>query len=220
MLGSALHVGPWASVEVPPLGPEASARPIEEVVHAEIRVPNPLKPGLVALGLDQPHEAAEVGGMVGIVGVPRLHDGGSRVDASNLMARVLKPAAADAGLGEWVRDGRRLRAESWVGFHTFRHTCATILFRRGWNAVQGERRRWWEESPSGCAFFAQRGGGVLRGPYVNGDFGRDGPENASADFFSRTCCVVQHRRGAPQVLPLPRAVSRFRASRVIVRLVA
>jgi hypothetical protein len=30
----------------------------------------------------------------------------------------------------------KLRAESWVGFHSFRHTCATILFRRGWNAVQ------------------------------------------------------------------------------------
>jgi hypothetical protein len=36
--------------------------------------------------------------------------------------RVLKPAAVEAGLGEWVRDGRRLRA-SRVGFHTFRHTC-------------------------------------------------------------------------------------------------
>ena len=34
----------------------------------------------------------------------------------------------------------KLRAESWVGFHTFRHTCATILFRRGWNAVQVQRR--------------------------------------------------------------------------------
>jgi integrase len=62
--------------------------------------------------------------------------GGARVDASNLMSRVLKPAAVDAGLGEWVRDGRRLRAKSWVGFHTFRHTCATVLFLQGWNAVQ------------------------------------------------------------------------------------
>jgi hypothetical protein len=32
-----------------------------------------------------------------------------------------------------------LRADSWVGFHTFRHTCATILFRAGWNAVQVQR---------------------------------------------------------------------------------
>jgi integrase len=65
--------------------------------------------------------------------------GGSRVDPSNLMSRVLKPAAAEAGLGEWVRDGRCLRASSWVGFHTFRHTCATVLFRQGWNAVQVQR---------------------------------------------------------------------------------
>jgi integrase len=61
----------------------------------------------------------------------------SRVDASNLMRRVLKPAAAEAGLGEWVPDGRKLRADSWVGFHTFRHTCATILFRRGWKRRPG-----------------------------------------------------------------------------------
>ena len=44
------------------------------------------------------------------------------------------------GLGEWVRDeDGELRASSWVGFHAFRHTCATILFRRGWNAVQVQR---------------------------------------------------------------------------------
>jgi integrase len=66
------------------------------------------------------------------------HKGG-RIHPSNLMRRVLKPAAAEAGLGEWVREGRKLRAESWVGFHTFRHTCATIIFRRGWNAVQVQR---------------------------------------------------------------------------------
>ena len=62
--------------------------------------------------------------------------GGARVDASNLMSRVLKPAAVAAGLGELVREGRKLRAESWVGFHSFRHTCATVLFRQGWNAKQ------------------------------------------------------------------------------------
>jgi Phage integrase family len=56
------------------------------------------------------------------------------------MTRVLKPAAVEAGPGEWVPDERgRLRAESWVGFHTFRHTCATSLFRAGWNAVQVQR---------------------------------------------------------------------------------
>jgi integrase len=52
---------------------------------------------------------------------------GVRIDSSNLMSRVLKPAAVAAGVGPWV------------GFHTFRHTCATALFRRGWNAVQVQR---------------------------------------------------------------------------------
>ena len=50
-----------------------------------------------------------------------------RVEPSNLMSRFLKPAARDAGMGDWV------------GFHTFRHTCATALFRAGWNAVQVQR---------------------------------------------------------------------------------
>jgi integrase len=48
---------------------------------------------------------------------------GTHLDASNLAARVLKPAARRAGVG-------------WVGFHTFRHTCATLLFRNGLNAKQ------------------------------------------------------------------------------------
>jgi integrase len=53
---------------------------------------------------------------------------GRRIEPSNLMSRVLKPAAVDAGIGKWVYANGRKRAESWVGFHTFRHTCATILF--------------------------------------------------------------------------------------------
>ena len=28
---------------------------------------------------------------------------------------------------------------SWVGFHTFRHTCASLLFAEGRNAVQVQR---------------------------------------------------------------------------------
>jgi integrase len=52
---------------------------------------------------------------------------GGRIDPSNVMSRVLKPAARRAGIG------------GWVGFHTLRHTCATALFRRGWNAVQVQR---------------------------------------------------------------------------------
>ncbi len=48
---------------------------------------------------------------------------GTHLDPSNVAARVLKPAARRAGV-------------PWAGFHTFRHTCATILFRHGleWKA--------------------------------------------------------------------------------------
>jgi integrase len=62
-----------------------------------------------------------------------------RIDPSNLMSRVLKPAAVAAGLGEWVGTGKARHAETWVGFHTFRHTCATRLFRHGWNPVQVQK---------------------------------------------------------------------------------
>jgi integrase len=48
---------------------------------------------------------------------------GTPLDAKNLAARILKPAAKRAGV-------------PWVGFHTFRHTCATMLFRHGVNAKQ------------------------------------------------------------------------------------
>jgi integrase len=61
---------------------------------------------------------------------------GGRLIPSNLMSRVLKPAAVKVGLGEWVLKRGRRHAETWVGFHTFRHTCATQLFLRGWNAKQ------------------------------------------------------------------------------------
>jgi integrase len=63
---------------------------------------------------------------------------GKRIVPSNLMSRVLKPAAVAAGLGQWVKTKEdRSRAESWVGLHTFRHTTATRLFvGQAWNAVQ------------------------------------------------------------------------------------
>ena len=48
---------------------------------------------------------------------------GKQIEPSNLMSRVLKPAARKAGV-------------PWANFHTFRHTCATILFRHGLNAKQ------------------------------------------------------------------------------------
>lgn len=50
---------------------------------------------------------------------------GGVVDQSNVMGRILKPAARRAGV-------------PWTGFHTFRHTCATTLFRKGLNAKQAQ----------------------------------------------------------------------------------
>jgi integrase len=51
---------------------------------------------------------------------------GAPLDVSNLRRRGLKSAAEEEDL-------------AWVGFHTFRHTCATMLFAEGRNAVQVQR---------------------------------------------------------------------------------
>lgn len=48
---------------------------------------------------------------------------GQRIDPSNLQNRVMKPAAIKAGAG-------------WATVHSLRHTCASRLFRAGWNAKQ------------------------------------------------------------------------------------
>jgi integrase len=51
---------------------------------------------------------------------------GALLHAGNLRRRVLKVAAEEAGA-------------PWAGFHTFRHTCASLLFASGRNAVQVQR---------------------------------------------------------------------------------
>lgn len=51
---------------------------------------------------------------------------GTVLAPNNLSRRVLKPAAEEAGA-------------PWAGFHTFRHTCASMLFAEGRNAVQVQR---------------------------------------------------------------------------------
>lgn len=51
---------------------------------------------------------------------------GTPLHASNLLVRVFKPAAQEAGV-------------SWAGFHTLRHTCASRLFAAGRNPVQVQR---------------------------------------------------------------------------------
>ncbi len=51
---------------------------------------------------------------------------GTPLDVSNLRRRTLAPAAQEADA-------------AWIGFHTFRHTCASLLFADGRNAVQVQR---------------------------------------------------------------------------------
>jgi integrase len=48
---------------------------------------------------------------------------GSALDHSNMLRRVLRPAAEEADA-------------PWAGFHTFRHTCASLLLSTGRNAKQ------------------------------------------------------------------------------------
>jgi integrase len=56
---------------------------------------------------------------------------------SNVHGRVLDPAAVSVGFAEEVegRNGKR-RLRSTVTFHTFRHTCASLLFEAGRNVRQ------------------------------------------------------------------------------------
>lgn len=62
---------------------------------------------------------------------------GLRISSSNLMRRVLKPAAVRAGIGEWVETPKGKRASTWVGFHSFRHSCATLkIIEEGWALEQ------------------------------------------------------------------------------------
>jgi integrase len=51
---------------------------------------------------------------------------GACLDTANLRRRVLNPIRKEAGL-------------PWLGFHAFRHTCATMLSAEGRNAVQVQR---------------------------------------------------------------------------------
>src|SRR4051794_15593694 len=51
---------------------------------------------------------------------------GQPLRQENVRRRVLAPAAEEAGV-------------PWIGFHSFRHTCASLLFARGKNAKQVQR---------------------------------------------------------------------------------
>jgi integrase len=52
--------------------------------------------------------------------------GGERLQSRQLADDVFRPAAVSAGV-------------PWLGWHGFRHTCATSMFREGSNAVQVQR---------------------------------------------------------------------------------
>jgi integrase len=59
-------------------------------------------------------------------------DSKSPLSRPNLAGRVLKPAGKAAGLTA-ERDGKEV---VWISFHTFRHTCASLLFQEGRNVKQ------------------------------------------------------------------------------------
>jgi integrase len=62
---------------------------------------------------------------------------GTELLPSNVYRRVLAPAAIAVGLYVEVEDGDgEARKRSTVSFHTFRHTCASLLFARGRNPKQ------------------------------------------------------------------------------------
>ena len=55
-----------------------------------------------------------------------VSEAGTPLHHSNMHGRILRPVAEEIGA-------------PWAGFHTFRHTCASLLFERGANAVQVQR---------------------------------------------------------------------------------
>jgi integrase len=57
---------------------------------------------------------------------------GTELSRPNLAGRVLKPAARAVGLTVEV-EGEQV---PWPSFHTFRHTCASLLFEAGKNVRQ------------------------------------------------------------------------------------
>jgi integrase len=91
----------------------------------------------------------------GRVDVPKSRFGLRTIPISTRLARDLRAHRGRASDEDWLfvgPSGGQLRAEyvlkfivrpaavragvPWVGVHTLRHTCASILFRSGWNAKQ------------------------------------------------------------------------------------
>ncbi|WP_321167653.1 tyrosine-type recombinase/integrase [Baekduia soli] len=74
-------------------------------------------------GLRAHHKATEWPGPEDVVFSSHA---GTHLNVQNVRTRCLKPAAEEIGA-------------LWIGFHTFRHTCASLLFARGANAVQAQK---------------------------------------------------------------------------------
>jgi integrase len=74
----------------------------------------------MVLALRRHHKDSEWPGQKDIVFPSQT---GTPIEPNNLYKRILKPVAEDAGV-------------AWIGFHTFRHTCATRLFAAGRNVKQ------------------------------------------------------------------------------------
>ena len=74
----------------------------------------------MVLALRRHHRDSEASGRLDIVFPSQT---GTPLEPNNLYKRVLKPAAEEADV-------------AWIGFHTFRHTCATRLFAAGRNVKQ------------------------------------------------------------------------------------
>jgi integrase len=60
----------------------------------------------------------------------------SELRPENVYRRVLAPAAIGAGFKVEVEIDGEKRSRSTVSFHTFRHTCASLLFEAGRNVKQ------------------------------------------------------------------------------------
>jgi integrase len=61
---------------------------------------------------------------------------GTPLRPENVYRRVLAPAAIATGFKVEVEVGDKRRERSTVSFHTFRHTCASLLFEAGRNVKQ------------------------------------------------------------------------------------
>jgi integrase len=122
----------WEHVD---LGPVPQVRVRQQIRDGEVRRLKssdsrrtiPLSPGMAARLRESrreanPDESAPV----------FMTDSKSHLSRPNLAARVLKPAGRAAGLTA-ERDGKEV---VWISFHTFRHTCASLLFQEGRNVRQ------------------------------------------------------------------------------------